>query len=157
MEDEKASDAFSEDVQISVMDSVKIRADQRDRSSKIRADQRDGFSKFRADQRDGFSKIRADQDDGFSLNSRRKTCKRAGSAGLRPQQFPEKTGETKSTSPRNRFLAPTTIESDDDEQVNTVDSGAAKSVCPTRKKGVERPKSKEGGESGGGERKSHSS
>ena len=32
-----------------------------------------------------------------------------------------------------------------------MDSGTAKSVCPTRKKGVE-----EGGETGGGERKSHS-
>ena len=42
----------------------------------------------------------------------------------------------------NLFFALTTIESDDDEEVNTVDSGAAKSVCPTRKKGVERPKSK---------------
>ena len=81
----------------------------------------------------------------------------AGSAGLRPQQFQEKTGETKSSSRRNRFFALTTIESDHDEEVNTVDSAAAKSVCPTRKKGVERPKSKEGGESGGGERMSHSS
>ena len=53
----------------------------------------------------------------------------------------------------NRFLALTTIESEDDEQVNavetvqevveiTVDSGAAKSVWPSRKKGVERTKSK---------------
>ena len=88
LEDEEASDALSEDG----------------------ADQRDGFSRSRADQREGFSKIRADQDDGFSLNSRRKTCKRAESAGLRPQQCQEETGETKSTSPRNRFFALTTIE-----------------------------------------------
>ena len=51
----------------------------------------------------------------------------------------EETGETKSTSRRNRFLALTAIESDDDEEINaietvqeivdiTVDSGAAKSV-----------------------------
>ena len=64
-----------------------------------------------------------------------------------------KRGETKSASLRNRFLALTVIESDDDEEVNaietvqevvevTVDSGAAKSVWPSRKKGVERTKSK---------------
>ena len=64
----------------------------------------------------------------------------------------EETGETKSASRQNRFLALTAIESDDDE-VNaietvqevvevTVDSGAAKSVWPSRKKGVERTKSK---------------
>ena len=87
--------------------------------------------------------------------SRRKTCK-----------CQEETGETKSTSRRNRFLALTAIESDDDEEVNaietvqevveiTVDSGAAKSVWPSRKKGVERTKSKKA-ETGGGERKSHS-
>ena len=48
-----------------------------------------------------------------------------------------------------RFLALTAIDSEDDEEVNaveavleiveiTVDSGAAKSVWPSRKKGVER-------------------
>ena len=63
------------------------------------------------------------------------------------------TGETKSTSRRNRFFALTATEGDDDEEVNaietvqevveaTVDSGAAKSVWPSRKKGVERTKSK---------------
>ena len=59
----------------------------------------------------------------------------------------------KSASRRNLFLALTSIESDDDEEVNaietvqevveiTVDSRAAKSVWPNRKKGVERTKSK---------------
>ena len=67
--------------------------------------------------------------------------------------FQEEIGETKSTSRRNRFFALTAIESDDDEEVNaietvqevvdiTVDSGAAKSVWPSRKKGIERTKSK---------------
>ena len=106
------------------------------------ADQRDGFSKIRADQCDGLSKIRADQGDEFGFYSRRRTC-----------ECQEETGETKSASRRNRFLALTAIESDDDEEVNaietvqevvevTVDSGAAKSVWPSRKKGVERTKSK---------------
>ena len=73
----------------------------------------------------------------------------------------------KSTSRRNRFLALTAIESDDDEEVNaietvqevvetTVDSGAAKSVWPNRKKGREN-EVEEGGEIGGAERQSHSS
>ena len=121
------------------------------------ADQRDGFSKIRADQRDGSSKIHADQGDGFGFYSRRRTCK-----------CQEETGETKSTSRRNRFFALTAVESDDDEEVNaietvqevveiTVYSGAANSVWPSRKQGVERTKSEEGGETGGGERKSHSS
>ena len=59
----------------------------------------------------------------------------------------------KCASRRNRFLALTAIEIDDDEEVNaietvqevveiTVDSGAAKSIWPSRKKGVERTKSK---------------
>ena len=131
MEDEAVSDAFNEHG-----------ADQRDGSSYIRADQRDGFNKNREDRRDGFSKIHADQGDGFGLYSRRRTCK-----------CQEETGETKRTSRRNRFFALTAIESDDDEEVNaietvqevveiTVDSGAAKSVWPSRKKGVERTKSK---------------
>ena len=73
----------------------------------------DAFSEDGADQRDGFSKIRADQCDGTSKFTQIK---------------------------------------DDDEEVNaietvqevvevTVDSGAAKSVWPSRKKGVERTKS----------------
>ena len=60
--------------------------------------------------------------------------------------------EVRDVRRRNRFLALTTIESEDDELVNvvgtlqevveiTVDSGAAKSVWPSRKKGVERTKS----------------
>ena len=131
MEDEAVNDAFNEDG-----------ADQRDEFSKIRAEQRDGFSKIRADQRDGFSKIRADQRDEFGFYSRRRTCK-----------CQEETGETKRTSRRNRYFALTAVESDDDEEVNaieivqevveiTVDSGAAKSVRPSRKQGVERTKSK---------------
>ena len=59
----------------------------------------------------------------------------------------------KCASGRNRFLALTTIESEDDEQSNadetvqevveiTVDSGAAESVWPSRKNGAERTKSK---------------
>ena len=131
IEDEEVSDVFSEDG-----------ADQRDGFSKIRADQRDGSSKIRADQRDGSNKIRADQGDEFGFYSRRKTCK-----------CREETGETKRANQRNRFLALTAVESDDDEEVNaietvqevveiTVDSGAAKSVWPSRKKGVERTKSK---------------
>ena len=164
IEDEEASDAFSEDgsdqrdgfikIRADQRDGLcKIRAEQRDGSSKSRADQRDGLCKIRAEQRDGFNKIREDRRDGFSkihadqgeefgFYSRRRTCK-----------CEEEMGETKSTSRRNRFLALTTIESDDDEEVNaietvqevveiTVDSGAAKSVWPSRKKGVERTKSK---------------
>ena len=71
-------------------------------------------------------------------------------------------------SRRNRFFALTAIESDDDEEVNaietvqevveiTVDSGAAKSVWPSRKKRCRENIVEEGGEPGGGERKSHSS
>ena len=163
MEDEAVNDAFNEDGADQRDEFSKIRADQRDEFSKIRADQRDGpskihadqgdgfgkiradqrdeFSKIRADQRDGPSKIHADQGDGFGFYSRRRTCK-----------CQEETGETKSTSRRYRFFALTAIESDDDEEVNaietvqevveiTVDSGAAKSVWPSRKKGVERTKS----------------
>ena len=118
-------------VKISVMDSVKF----------VQISVMDPV-KIRADQRDGFSKIRADQGDEFGFYSRRRTCK-----------CQEETGETKSASRRNRFLALTAIESDDDEEVNaietvqevvevTVDSGAAKSVWLSRKKGVERTKSK---------------
>ena len=120
MEDEAVNDAFNKDG----------------------ADQRDEFIKIRADQRDGFSKIHAHQGDEFGFYSRRRTCK-----------CQEEAGETKSASRRNRFLALTAIESDDDEEVNaieivqevveiTVDSGAAKSVWPSRKRGVERTKSK---------------
>ena len=123
MEHEEVSDAFSEDG-----------ADQRDGFSKIRADQRDEFSKIRADQRDRFHKIRADHGDGFGFYTRRRTCK-----------CQEETGETKSTSRRNRFFALTAIEKDDDEEVNaietvqevveiTVDSGAAKSVGRVERK-----------------------
>ena len=100
MEDEEVSDAFSG-----------FGADQRDEFSNIRADQRDGFTKIRADQRDGFSKIHADQGDEFGFYPRRRTCK-----------CQEETGETKSTSRRNRFLALTAIESDDDEEVNAIDT-----------------------------------
>ena len=120
IEDEEVSDVFSEDG----------------------ADQRDGSIKIRADQRDGFSKIPVDQGDEFEFYSRRRMCK-----------CQEETGETKRVNRRNRFLALTAAESDDDEEVNaietvqkvveiTVDSGAAKSVWPSRKKGVERTKSK---------------
>ena len=153
IEDEEVSDVFSEDGADQRDGFSKIRADQRDEFSKIRAEQRDGFSKIRADQRDGSSKIRADRRDGFckitadqgdefGFFSRRRTCK-----------CREETGETKCANRRNRFLALTAVESDDDEEANaietvqevveiTVDSGAAKSVWPSRKKGVERTKSK---------------
>ena len=153
IEDEEVSDAFSEDDAEQHDGFSKIpadqrdvfsrsRADQRDGSSKIRAGQRDGFHKMREDRRDGFSKIHADQGDEFGFYSKRRTCK-----------CQEETGETISASRRNQFLALTAIESDDDEEVNaietvqevveiTVDSGAAKSVWPSRKKGDERTKSK---------------
>ena len=60
--------------------------------------------------------------------------------------------EVRDARRRNRFLALTTIESEDDEQVSavepvqevveiTVDSGAAQRVWPSQKKGVERSKS----------------
>ena len=60
--------------------------------------------------------------------------------------------EVRDARRRNRFLALTTIESEDDEHVNavepvqevveiTVNSGAAQSVWPSQKKGVERSKS----------------
>ena len=71
------------------------------------ADQRDGFRKIRADQRDGSSKTRADHGDEFGFYSRKRTCK-----------CQEETGETKSVSRRNRFLALTAIESDNNEEVN---------------------------------------
>ena len=153
IEDEEVSDAFSEDGADQRDGFSKSRADQRHESSniradqcdglgKIRAEQRDGFSQIREDRRDGFSKIDADKGDEFGFSSRRRTCK-----------CQEETGETRSTSRRNRFFALTAIESDDDEEVNaietvqevveiTVDSGAAKSVWPCRKKSVERTKSK---------------
>ena len=89
----------------------KIREDQRDGFSKIRADRYDGSSKIRADQRDGFSKIRADQGDEFGFYSRRRTCK-----------CREETGETKCANRRNRFLALTAVESDDDEEVNAIET-----------------------------------
>ena len=87
-------------------------------------------------------KNRADLGDEFGFYSRRRTCK-----------CQEETGETKSTSRRNRFLALTAIESDDDEEGDAietvqevveimVDSGVAKSVWPSRKECVERTKSK---------------
>ena len=142
MEDEEVSDAFSGFGADQRDEFSNIRADQRDGFTKNCADQRDGFSKTRADQRDGFSKIHADQGDEFGFCPRRRTCK-----------CQEETGETKSTSRRNRFLALTAIESDDDEEVNAIDtvqevveitvgSGEGKSVRPSRKKGVERTKSK---------------
>ena len=64
-----------------------------------------------------------------------------------------KRARRKRANRRNRFLALTAVESDDDEEVNaietvqevveiTVDSVAAKSVWPSRKKGVGRTKSK---------------
>ena len=150
-------DAFSEDGADQRDGFSKTRADQSDEFSKIRVDQSHGSSKIRADQFDGFSKIHTDQGDEFGFYSRRRTCK-----------CQEETGETKSASRRNRFLALTAIESDDDEEVNaietvlevveiTVDSGAAKSVWPSRKKGVEENEIEECGELGSGERKSHSS
>ena len=122
IEDEEVSDAFSEDGADQRDEFSKIRADQRDKLRKIRAEQRHGFSKIREDQRDGSSKIRADQCDGFSkiyadqgdvfgFYSRRRTCK-----------CQEETGETKSASRRNRFLALTAIESDDDEEVNAIET-----------------------------------
>ena len=130
MEDEEVSDGSS-----------KIRADQRDGLSNIRAEQRHGFNKIREDGRDGFSKIHADQGEEFGFFSRRRTCK-----------CQEETGETKKHR-RSRWLALTAIDSDDDEEANAietvqeaveipVDSGAAKSIWPNRKKGVERTKSK---------------
>ena len=100
-------------VQINVMNSVKTRAEQRDGFSKIRADQRDGSTKIRADQRDGFSKIPADQGDKFGFYSRRRTCK-----------CRVETGETKCANRRNRFLALTAVESDDDEEVNAIEDSA---------------------------------
>ena len=131
MEDQEVSGAFSKDG-----------ADQSDGSSKSRAEQRDGFNKIREDRRDRFSKIHPDQGDGFGFYPRRRTCK-----------CQEEAGETKSTSRRNWFLALTAIESDDGEKVNAietvqevveipVDSGAATSIWPSRKKGVDRTKSK---------------
>ena len=142
IEDEEVSDAFSDDGADQRDGFSKIRADQRNGFSESRADQRHGSSKTRADQCDGFSKIRADQGDEFGFYSRRRTCK-----------YREEADETKNASGNNRFLAMTAIESDDYEEVNaietvqevveiTVDSGAAKSVWPSRKKGVERTKSK---------------
>ena len=141
MEDEAVSDAFNEDGADQCDEFSRFRSDQRDGLSKSRADQRDGSRKNRADRRDGFSKIHAYQGDGFGFYQQKRTCK-----------CQEETGETKSTSRRNRFFALTAIESDDDEKVNaiesvqeeveiTVDSGA-KSVWPSRKRGVERTKSK---------------
>ena len=123
-------------------------ADRCDRFSKIRADHRDGcghnhdgFSRGDADRRDGCGETRADRRDGFGFYPRRKTCK-----------CQEKADEMKSASWNNPFFALTAIESEDNEEVNaveavqeiveiTVDSGAAKSVWPSRKKVVERTKS----------------
>ena len=142
IEDEEVSDVFSEDGADQRDGFSKIRADQRDEFSKIRADQRDGSSKNRADQRDGFSKIPADPGDEFGFYSRRRTCK-----------CREETGETKCANRRNRFLALTAVESDDDEEVNaietvqevveiTVDSGAAKSVFGRVERKVSRERSR---------------
>ena len=113
-------------VQITVMDAVT---------------NHDGFSRGDADRRDGCGETRADRRDGFGFYPRRKTCK-----------CQEKADEMKSASWNNPFFALTAIESEDDEEVNaveavqeiveiTVDSGAAKSVWPSRKKVVERTKS----------------
>ena len=108
------------------------------------ADQRDGFSKIREDRREGLSKIRADQSDGFFFYSRRRTCK-----------CQEEADETKNAIRNNRFFALAPIGSEEDEEVIaveavqeiveiSVDSGAAESVWPSRKKGVERTKSARG-------------
>ena len=113
---------------------------------------RDGFGKIRADHRDELSKIREYQRDGFSQNLRKKTCKRLRFADLCSKRYRKEVKEVRDVRRRNRFLALTTIESEDDEQVNavetvqevveiTVGSGAAKSVRPSRKQGVERTKS----------------
>ena len=143
-------------VQINVIEFSKIRAEQRDGFSKIRADQRDGSSKIRADQRDGFSKIPADQGEEFGFCSRRRTCK-----------CREETGETKCANRRNRFLALTAVESDDDEEVNvieTVQEVVEITVGLERQERLAESKERcreneveEGGEIGGSERKSHSS
>ena len=123
-------------VQISVTDSVKIRADQRDGSSKIRADQRDGFSK-----------IHADQGDEFGFYSRRRTCK-----------CQEETGETKSASRRNRFLALTAIESDSARgSGGHVGLWSGQGRLAESKERCRENEVEGGGETGGGERKSHSS
>ena len=164
MEDEEVSDAFSEDGadQCDGLSNIRAdqrdgfsgsRADQRDGSRRSRADQRDGLSKIRAEQRDGFNKIREDRRDGFSKIHSDQGHEFVFYSRTRTFKCQEETGKTKSTSRRNRFLALTAIESDDDEEVNaietvqevaeiTVDSGAAKSIWPSRKKGVERTKSK---------------
>ena len=153
MEDEEVNDAFSEDGAKQRDEFSNIRADRRDGLSKIRAEQRHGFNKIR-DRRDGFSKIHADQGDVFGLYSRRRTCK-----------CQEKTGETKSTSRRDRFLGDRKSrrqrsKRDRDSTRASGDHGGlwsgqeclAESTGRCRENEVE-----EGGETGGGERKSHSS
>ena len=120
-------------VQISVTDSAKFVQINVMNSVKFAQSKRDGFSKIRADQRDGFSKIPADQGDEFGFLFEEKDVQMSGGNG------------------RDEMREPT--KPDDDEEVNaietvqevveiTVDSGAAKSVWPSRKKGVERTKSK---------------
>ena len=99
---------------------------------------RGGLGKIREDRRDGFSKIREDCDGGF-VQSYRKTRKRL-----------EKTDGTTNVNRSNKFDVLNQTESGlEFEEVNavdvvqeileiTVDSIAAKSVWPSRKKGVTR-------------------
>ena len=151
-------------VQINVMDSVKFMQINVTDSVKFMQINVMDSSRSRADQRDGSSEIRVEQHDGFSQNSRRKTCTHAVSVVSSHNDVRRKR-VTKSTSRRNRFFALTAIESDDDEEVNaietvqevveiTVDSGAAMSVWPSRKKCGEN-EIEESGELGSGERKSN--
>ena len=98
-------------VQINVMNSVKFAQSNVTGSVKFVQISVMDPSKIRADQRDGFSKIPADQGDEFGFYSRRRTCK-----------CREETGETKCANRRNRFLALTAVESDDDEEVNAIET-----------------------------------
>ena len=123
---------------------------------KVHTNQCDEFGDGDAERCDGVSEIceiSGDPSGGFSQNLKSAVHKSVGPADFRPQQCQEETGGSKNTSRRNRFFALTAIESVDDEEVKavetvqevvevTVDSGAAKSVWPSRKKGVERTKSK---------------
>ena len=129
-------------VQINVMDSQKfVQISVTDSVEAVQISVMDSVRLVQINVTDS-AKFHADQGDEFGFCPRRRTCK-----------CQEETGETKSTSRRNRFLALTAIESDDDEEVNAIDtvqevveitvgSGEGKSVRPSRKKGVERTKSK---------------
>ena len=134
-------DGFSDNEAVRRGGFGKIRASRQGGVGRCHANRCDEIGKDDADQRDGFSEIRADQRDGFGQNSRRKTCK-----------YREKADETKNACRHYQFFKLTSIESEDGEEVNaveavqeiveiTVDSGAAKSIWPSRKKDVERTKS----------------